>query len=119
MVSASAKRQAVKRVVEEGVCSERRACRYLGLHRSSCQYRAQEALEQTRKLVKRIVWLSRKYPRYGYRRIRALLMREGWKAGRKFVQRIRRLGGGLEPGVEARANGAGADRRRHPHEQCG
>ncbi len=92
-MSASAKRQAVKRVVEEGVCSERRACRYLGLHRSSCQYRAQEALEQTRKLVKRIVWLSRKYPRYGYRRIRALLMREGWKAGRKFVQRIRRLEG--------------------------
>ncbi len=59
--------------VEEGVCSERRACLYLGLHRSSCQYRAQEALEETRKLVKRIVWLSRKYPRYGYRRIRALL----------------------------------------------
>ena len=64
MVSASAKRQAVKRVVEEGVCSERRACRYLGLHRSSCQYRAQEALEETRKLVKRMVWLSRKDPRY-------------------------------------------------------
>jgi transposase InsO family protein len=37
--------------------------------------------------------LSRKYPRYGYRRIRALLLREGWKAGRKFVQRIRRLEG--------------------------
>ena len=63
-MSASAKRQAVKRVVEEGVCSERRACRYLGLHRSSCQYRAQEALEETRKLVKRMVWLSRKDPRY-------------------------------------------------------
>jgi transposase InsO family protein len=108
VVSASAKRQAVKRVVEEGVCSERRACRYLGLHRSSCQYRAQEALEQTRKLVKRIVWLSRKYPRYGYRRIRALLMREGWKAGRKFVQRIRRQEG---LGVKGR----GPRRRRRGH----
>jgi putative transposase len=43
--------------------------------------------------VRRIVWLSRKYPRYGYRRIRALLEREGWKASRKFVQRIRRLEG--------------------------
>ena len=76
-MSASAKRQAVRRVVEEGVCSERRACRYLGLRRSSCQYRSQEAPEMIRKLVKRIVWLSRKYPRYGYRRIRALLLREG------------------------------------------
>mgnify|MGYP001546951265 CR=1 FL=1 len=42
----------------------------------------------TGKLVKRIVWLSRKYARYGSRRIRALLLREGWKAGRKLVQRI-------------------------------
>lgn len=92
-MSVSAKRQAVKRVVEEGLCSERRACRYLGLHRASCQYRPQEALEATTKLVKRIVSLSRKYPRYGYRRIRALLLREGWQAGRKFVQRIRRLEG--------------------------
>ena len=63
-MSASAKRQAVKGVVEDGVCSERQACRYLGVHRSSCRYRAQEALAETQKLVKRIVWLSRKYPRY-------------------------------------------------------
>ncbi|MFP6897064.1 MAG: IS3 family transposase [Roseibacillus sp.] len=107
-MSASAKRQAVKGVVEDGVCSERQACRYLGVHRSSCRYRAQEALEQTKTLVKRIVWLSRKYPRYGYRRIRALLMREGWKAGRKFVQRIRRLEG---LGIKGR----GPRRRRRGH----
>lgn len=105
MVSASAKREAVRHVVEGGLCSERRACRYLGLRRSSCQYRPQEAHETTIKLVKRIVWLSRKYPRYGYRRIRALLLREGWKAGRKFVQRIRRLEG---LGI----NGRGPRRRR-------
>tara|TARA_Y100000589_G_C27105851_1_gene610032 strand:- start:104 stop:859 length:756 start_codon:yes stop_codon:yes gene_type:complete len=43
--------------------------------------------------VHRILWFSRKYPRYGYRRIRALLDREGWKVSRKFVQRIRRLEG--------------------------
>ncbi|NNF07897.1 MAG: IS3 family transposase [Candidatus Eisenbacteria bacterium] len=108
MVSASAKRQAVRRVVEEGVCSERRACRYLGLRRSSCQYRSQEAPEATKKLVKRILWLSRKYPRYGYRRIRGLLLREGWKAGRKFVQRIRRLEG---LGIKGR----GPRRRRRGH----
>ena len=71
----------------------RRACRYLSIHRSSCRYRSREANEKTIKLVRRIVWLSKKYPRYGYRRIRALLEREGWKASRKFVQRIRRLEG--------------------------
>lgn len=83
----------MERVVEKGVCSVRRACRYLGLYRSSCQYRPREASEKSKKLVRRIVWLSRRYPRYGYRRIRALLAREGWKASRKFVQRIRRLEG--------------------------
>ena len=71
----------------------RRACRYLDLHRSSCQYRSKEASEKTQRLVRRVIRLSRKYPRYGYRRIRALLVREGWKASRKFVQRIRRLEG--------------------------
>ena len=44
-------------------------------------------------MVSRIVRFSRKYPRYGYRRIRAMLEREGWKASRKLVQRIRRMEG--------------------------
>ena len=81
------------RVVEKDVCSLRKECRYLDLHRSSHQYRARGVSEKAIKLVCRIVWLSRKYPRYGYRRIRALLDREGWRASRKFVQRIRRLEG--------------------------
>ncbi len=34
--------------------------------------------------------LSRKYPRLGYRKLTRLLRREGWQAGRKLVQRIRR-----------------------------
>ena len=93
MVSASGKRQAVQRVVQKGVCSVRGACRYLGFHRSSCQYRPQEAKERDKHMVSRIVRFSRKYPRYGYRRIRAMLQREGWKASRKLVQRIRRMEG--------------------------
>jgi len=92
-VSASAKRQAVERVVQKGICSVRRACRYMGLHRSSCQYRPQEAREKARRLVESILQVSRKYPRYGYRRIRALLVREGWKVSRKLVQKVRRLEG--------------------------
>ena len=71
----------------------RRACRYLKLSRSAGQYRPKEALKQVQATVKRIVWLSRKYPRYGYRRIRALLDSEGWKVSRKFVQRIRKFEG--------------------------
>lgn len=37
--------------------------------------------------------LSEKHPRYGYRRITALLRREGWSVGRRQVQRLRRAEG--------------------------
>ena len=35
MVGPSQKRRAVQAVVQAGLCSERRACRHLGIHRSS------------------------------------------------------------------------------------
>ena len=44
-------------------------------------------------LYDRIIALSWQYPRYGYRRIRALLVQEGFKVSRKQVQRIRRSEG--------------------------
>ena len=34
--------------------------------------------------------LSAEYPRYGYRRIAALLRREGWRVGKRHIQRLRR-----------------------------
>ena len=92
MVSASAKKRLVISTVEAGLCSARRACRYLSLSRSSWHYRERGGASK-KKLIGRITTLSRKYPRYGYRRIRALLMREGWKVGRKLVQQVRRLEG--------------------------
>jgi transposase InsO family protein len=32
--------------------------------------------------------LARKHPRYGYRRLRAMLRREGWKVNRKRIRRL-------------------------------
>jgi putative transposase len=49
--------------------------------------------DQQQQLYQRIVALSWQYPRYGYRRIRALLEQEGWSISRKQVQRIRRREG--------------------------
>jgi putative transposase len=37
--------------------------------------------------------LSEKHPRYGYRRIAALLRREGWNVGKRCIQRLRRQEG--------------------------
>jgi putative transposase len=39
-------------------------------------------------LAKRMVELSRENPRYGYRRVWALLRREGWKVNKKRVHRL-------------------------------
>ena len=93
MVSPAQKKQAVEYVVDQGLCSVRRACGYLGLHRSTYRYRLKQPLPQQVQLHQRIVALSWQYPRYGYRRVRALLAREGWSVSRKQVQRIRRKEG--------------------------
>ena len=93
MVSPAQKKQAVANVVSQRLCSERRACRYLGVHRSTYRYPVKPTPPQQVQLHQRIVALSWQYPRYGYRRIRALLEREGWSVSRKQVQRIRRKEG--------------------------
>ena len=93
MVGPAQKKQAVAYVVDQRLCSERRACRYLGVHRSTYRYPVKSPLPQQVQLHQRIVSLSWQYPRYGYRRIRAVLEREGWSVSRKQVQRIRRKEG--------------------------
>lgn len=67
--------------------SERRACRALGVARSSQRY-ATTKPDRDRSLVDRMVKLAEKRPRYGYRRIHALLLREGWRVNRKRIQRL-------------------------------
>jgi transposase InsO family protein len=72
--------------------SERRACRVLGQARST-QRHAPRVREDEGRLVARIVELARAYGRYGYRRITALLRREGWRVNAKRVERIWRQEG--------------------------
>ena len=60
------------------------------LNESSYYYREKEVAPYQIKLRKRIIHLSWEFPRYGYRRIRALLDRESWRVSRKLVQRVRR-----------------------------
>ena len=66
--------------------SERRACRVLGQPRSTQRHRLRGGEGELR-LVARIVELAKAYGRYGYRRITALLRREGWRVNHKKVER--------------------------------
>jgi putative transposase len=72
--------------------SERRACRVAGQARSTQRHVPDLSVEE-RRLVARIIELAREYGRYGYRRITALLRREGWRVNHKKVERIWRQEG--------------------------
>ena len=87
MVSPSARRRAVKMSVEEGHGGAAAACRALGLARSSF-YRTGRVSVESRRVRKEVVELSGKHPRYGYRRITALLRNAGCAVNRKRVERI-------------------------------
>jgi putative transposase len=67
--------------------SERRACRVVGQPRSTQRYPSRKA-DRDRPLIERMTMLSQENPRYGYRRVWALLRREGWQVNAKRVHRL-------------------------------
>jgi transposase InsO family protein len=72
--------------------SERRACRLVQQPRST-QRSTSMPRPWEQRLVKRMLVLVRRHPRFGYRRIWALLRREGWSINRKRVYRVWRQEG--------------------------
>ena len=65
--------------------SQRRACALLGQPRSTQRQRPSPPPGGEERLVERLPELVRQRPRFGYRRIWALLRREGWRVNRKKV----------------------------------
>ncbi|PWS34300.1 IS3 family transposase [Falsiroseomonas bella] len=92
LVSPARRRACVEHVVRELGVSERRACAVLGHHRST-QRKAARAPDDEAALTADIVELAKRYGRYGYRRITALLRDAGWAVNRKRVERIWRREG--------------------------
>jgi len=72
--------------------SERRACRALGQHRST-QRKVPRGRDDEAALTADLIELARKYGRYGYRKISALLRDAGWLVNDKRVERIWRREG--------------------------
>jgi putative transposase len=84
VVSPSSKRRAVKLVIETGIGTTAEACRALGLARSS-YYRNSALSTESCDFQKQIVSLSQDHPRYGYRRVTALLRRAGHEINAKWI----------------------------------
>ncbi len=68
--------------------SERHACRLLGVGRSTHRYRARQDSDAALRM--RLKELAARRMRFGYRRLTALLMREGMPANHKRVYRLYR-----------------------------
>ena len=81
--------------------SERRACRVLGQHRST-QRKGPRRPDDEAALTAAIIEHARQFGRYGYRRITALLRRDGWSVNRKRVERIWRREGLKVPAKQPR-----------------
>ncbi len=85
MVTVTQRRRAVQEARTAAELSERRACRFTGFARSSHRY---EAERDDGPLRLRLETLAELKPRWGYRRLHWLLLREGWRVNRKRVQRV-------------------------------
>jgi len=72
--------------------SERRACRLVGMARTSCRYERQRQGREE-KLKARLHTLAGERRRFGYRRLTVLLRREGWTVNHKRVYRLYRQEG--------------------------
>ncbi len=93
-------------LVARGV-SERLACQTVGLGRASYRYRGQAVDEEEQRLRRLVVALAQRHRRYGYRRIAALLRRQGYAVNRKWVWRVWREEGLAVPRRRTRKRRAG------------
>ena len=91
-MSPSRKREAVEHLQETFETSQRRACAVADQPRSTQRYAARPASDEAA-VVSRMHELVRAQPRFGYRRIGALLQREGFRANFKRVYRLWRREG--------------------------
>jgi putative transposase len=104
MVSPARRRDAVVYLVRRHRISQRRACRLVGQHRSTQRYVGMPGDFELR-LVNAMNQLAEKYPRYGYRRVHALLVADGWAVNRKRVERLWRREGHRVPPRRMKASG--------------
>ena len=87
MVTPRRRAVAVSELQDRFGVSERRACKVLSQHRSTQRHRPRRNFDEEH-LRQRLRAMSTKFPRFGYRRIHAMLIRDGYVCNRKRIQRL-------------------------------
>ena len=85
---AASRREAARHLQQTYQVSQRRAGRVVGLSNSGLRCRSRRPAAE--ELRRRLRELAAERPRYGYRRLWALLRREGWEVNHKRVYRLYR-----------------------------
>ena len=98
---------------EEG-CSQRQACRFFGLQRSSFRYEAKFPSSYQCVVEKAIVRLSHEYPEWGAEKIGRLVRNEKLRVSNDRVRRIRRQEGLVVPPPKKKQRRLGQSTGRHP-----
>ena len=106
-MSPARKREAVEHLQEKFDASERRACEVVDQPRSTQRYTGHSQDDEP-KLVARMLELVRQRPRFGYRRIAALLRGEGWAVNVKRIYRLWRREGLKVPRKTRKRRGKGS-----------
>ena len=88
--------------------SQRRACKTFAQHRFTQRYQTVFPSDAQRRLVKRIHELVLSNPRYGYRRIWALLRAEGLRVNLKRIYRLWRQEGFKVPKKQCKRRNLGS-----------
>lgn len=91
MVSLADQRRGAEHLEAQHGVSERRACQVVGIARST-KRRPSGRIEEAR-LVRRVHELTERYPRFGYRKIHAVLRGEAFAIGRDRLRLIRKREG--------------------------
>ena len=86
-MTADQQRAAADYLSERYGASQRRICGVMGRSRSTLRYRRTRPADEPA-LTKEIKRLARRHPRFGYRRIHAMLVRRGWSVNLKRVRRL-------------------------------
>jgi putative transposase len=87
VVTASQQRACAGYLQEKYEISQRKAAQALGCSRSTLRYQAADRTADL-PLLRAIKRLARKHPRWGYRRVWAVLWGKGWEANLKRVRRL-------------------------------
>lgn len=85
-MTAAQRREAVTQAMTAATISERRACSFLGIARSTARFQSKRPSDLP--LRTRLVELATERPRWGYRRLHVLLRREGKLVNHKRVYRV-------------------------------